>query len=58
MTQTRRMEVSALYPDCDFSIWFRSVNEDSTTVTPIQGRKTGIPIDMISEACMSNTRFY
>jgi len=35
------MENSRLYPNCDFAIWFRSVNENNTTEKPIEGRKTG-----------------
>lgn len=35
------MEPSLLYPDCDFSIWFRSVSEDVVTEAPIEGIKTG-----------------
>ncbi|CAF0942936.1 unnamed protein product [Rotaria sordida] len=36
------MEKPPLYPDCDFTIWFRSVNENNITEKPIEGRKTGI----------------
>ncbi len=35
------MEDSHLYPNCDFAIWFRSVNETNTTEKPIEGKKTG-----------------
>ena len=35
------MENSALYPDCDFGIWFRSVSEGHTTEQPIHGKQTG-----------------
>jgi hypothetical protein len=35
------MEKSLLYPDCDFAIWFRSVNENNTTEKPVEGRITG-----------------
>ena len=35
------MDKSILYPNCDFSIWFRSVNENNVTEKPMEGRKTG-----------------
>ena len=35
------MDNSVLYPHCDFNIWFRSVNEDNVTETPIEGHKIG-----------------
>lgn len=35
------MEDTPLYPNCDFAIWFRSVNETNTTEIPIEGIKTG-----------------
>ena len=35
------MEKPPLYPDCDFAIWFRSVNENNITEQPIEGRITG-----------------
>jgi hypothetical protein len=41
------MEKSLLYPDCDFSIWFRSVNENNTTEKPIEGRKIGKKLNIL-----------
>lgn len=35
------MAKSPLYPDCDFDIWFRSTDENHTTLAPIEGHKTG-----------------
>lgn len=35
------MANSPLYPECDFEIWFRSTDENHTTIEPIEGRKTG-----------------
>ncbi|CAF0916761.1 unnamed protein product [Adineta ricciae] len=35
------MESSVLYPNCDFGIWFRSVDDTSTTDEPIVGKVTG-----------------
>jgi hypothetical protein len=35
------MDKSPLYPNCDFTIWFRSVNENNITMEPIEGKKTG-----------------
>ncbi|CAF4451502.1 unnamed protein product, partial [Adineta steineri] len=34
------MEKSIIYPNCDFTIWFRSVNENNITETPIEGKTT------------------
>ncbi|UJR25603.1 hypothetical protein I4U23_006947 [Adineta vaga] len=36
------MSSSTLYPNCDFAIWFRSVDETTTTEQPIQGKVTGV----------------
>jgi hypothetical protein len=41
------MEKSLLYPDCDFSIWFRSVNENNITEKPIEGRKIGKKLNIL-----------
>lgn len=35
------MDAAILYPNCDFGIWFRSVNENNTTAEPIEGKTTG-----------------
>lgn len=35
------MATSPLYPDCDFEIWFRSTDENNTTIEPIEGHQTG-----------------
>lgn len=38
----------SLYPKCDFTIWFRSVNEHNITEIPIEGIKTGKKSDISS----------
>jgi hypothetical protein len=43
------MAKSPLYPDCDFAIWFRSVNESNVTEEPIEGKKTGKNEDIVSD---------
>jgi hypothetical protein len=43
------MAKSPLYPDCDFAIWFRSVNENNVTGEPIEGKKTGKNEDVVSD---------
>ncbi|CAF3334375.1 unnamed protein product [Rotaria socialis] len=48
------MEKAALYPDCNFSIWFRSVNENNVTETPLEGRKTGVIPDWIHGSFYQN----
>ncbi|CAF2314857.1 unnamed protein product [Rotaria sp. Silwood2] len=48
------MEKSLLYPDCDFTIWFRSVNEHNITEKPITGQKTGIIPDWIDGCFFQN----
>ena len=35
------MATSPLYPDCDFEIWFRTTDENHTTIEPIEGHQTG-----------------
>lgn len=46
------MTKTHLYPDCDFTIWFRSVNERNTTEKPIEGRITGKQLHIISLLCL------
>lgn len=51
------METALLYPDCDFSIWFRSVDEETTTEDPIEGHTTGMVIVLLLSSCVISVSF-
>ncbi|CAF1013350.1 unnamed protein product [Adineta steineri] len=48
------MEKSIIYPNCDFTIWFRSVNENNITEIPIEGKTTGIIPNWINGCLYQN----